>query len=1154
MRCHKIFLIFLLLLFLGAKTFADVFVVTSNADSGPGTLRDALTQAAANGTAVKDYINFNILDQSLAGRTIAIRSVLPNVSSNLVIDGSTQPGSNFGVSGAKIRILISFLGSTNENGSQALNIFKQHDIDVYSLMFDKAPTLFSNNGFNTGIVIENSQNVTIGAVGKGNVIKNFESNIGGNDFFTPTQTTVNKNVKISANFIGINEDGVSICALGKASIQLGSIADFTFGGNTFAEGNVCYGNSVIVKAGDNMPLDLGTILVSHNFFGLNYTAKAALTGGTTDNNGFSIADYYGSFKGIKIIDNISLGGFSASSTPAFIYVQGNKIGTDISGTTIIPHVSVGVVIAYCTGGGLIGGTNPGEANIFAGCGNGSLFNSQSGVVDNFQSRGVEVVNNIFECNNGLKANRLGVVNGAVPPVETVSITNRSSNLINGTATPNSRVDLYYSILCNYCEPQQLFTSVMADGAGNWSYSGNLSNYSIVAASTLNGETSEFTSLAFTNQPTDVKIQLACGGGNNGSITGLSANATSFQWYDQNGNQIANTLNLINVPVGKYYLVISNGFCQNMSPVYEIKDGSSQINNSALKVTPASCNGSNGSISGLTAVSYSSAVWTDGSGKIVSNTLSLFGVKPGSYTLTITTTGGCKQTYGPVAITNTTGPNIDQSSAAVQSTPCGQSTGSIKGITATGSGTLTYSWKNVTGTQVGTTADLTNQPAGTYTLQVTDGTSCGPVYSSAITIPETNGITMDESNVKTTIASCALTNGTVSGIQVTGATQYQWVDAANKVVGTSIDLTGVAQGDYTLTASNSFGCAMVSKSYHVAGQVLTTYPQYANSVINACYGQSNGSITVTADALVKSARWVSQGVTKGTGLSISNLAPGTYQLYLSDANGCEQLYNSYTVAGAAQLQIVQGSAQITNDGCSLKTGSITGVQVSGGFAPYSYSWTNAAGKIIGSSADLNQIGAGAYTLMVSDSRSCTIVTASYNVQNQDNVIASPLVNNVQICAPGNAIISVNTPSALLTYKLYDSETGIMPIAAQAGGRFTINVKTNSLFYLSQVSGSCESARVPVTVTVGISAAEIPNVITPNADGVNDYWKIPGIENYPQSLVRIYTRNGQQVFESRGYAKPFDGSYNGKLLPYGTYYYMIELSNSCNLLSGNITIVH
>jgi gliding motility-associated-like protein len=95
---------------------------------------------------------------------------------------------------------------------------------------------------------------------------------------------------------------------------------------------------------------------------------------------------------------------------------------------------------------------------------------------------------------------------------------------------------------------------------------------------------------------------------------------------------------------------------------------------------------------------------------------------------------------------------------------------------------------------------------------------------------------------------------------------------------------------------------------------------------------------------------------------------------------------------------------------------------------------------------------------------------------------------------------------------------------------------------------------VQVTIeGISALNIANTITPNGDGINDYWKISGIENYPNASVQIFTRYGQKVFDSKGYAQPFDGTSNGTPLPVGVYYYIINLNTNCNLLSGNLTII-
>lgn len=73
--------------------------------------------------------------------------------------------------------------------------------------------------------------------------------------------------------------------------------------------------------------------------------------------------------------------------------------------------------------------------------------------------------------------------------------------------------------------------------------------------------------------------------------------------------------------------------------------------------------------------------------------------------------------------------------------------------------------------------------------------------------------------------------------------------------------------------------------------------------------------------------------------------------------------------------------------------------------------------------------------------------------------------------------------------------------------------------------------------------IPNMISPNGDGDNDVWKLPFIDLlYPQAHVEIYNKWGQQIFKSDGYDVPWDGRYNGKDVPDGNYYYIINLNSS------------
>jgi gliding motility-associated-like protein len=87
----------------------------------------------------------------------------------------------------------------------------------------------------------------------------------------------------------------------------------------------------------------------------------------------------------------------------------------------------------------------------------------------------------------------------------------------------------------------------------------------------------------------------------------------------------------------------------------------------------------------------------------------------------------------------------------------------------------------------------------------------------------------------------------------------------------------------------------------------------------------------------------------------------------------------------------------------------------------------------------------------------------------------------------------------------------------------------------------------------NCVRIPGIITPNNDGYNDTWRIPGIEYYPNATVEIYDRSGKQIFFSRGYDRPWDGMYDGKLMPVASYHYIINLGNESPALIGNITII-
>ena len=98
----------------------------------------------------------------------------------------------------------------------------------------------------------------------------------------------------------------------------------------------------------------------------------------------------------------------------------------------------------------------------------------------------------------------------------------------------------------------------------------------------------------------------------------------------------------------------------------------------------------------------------------------------------------------------------------------------------------------------------------------------------------------------------------------------------------------------------------------------------------------------------------------------------------------------------------------------------------------------------------------------------------------------------------------------------------------------------------VDGCTARADVNVAVTLNI-----PNTFTPNGDGINEKWAIPGLANSADCRINVYNRLGSLVFQSKGYGKPWDGSANGRALPAGTYFYLVD--NKGSKLSGNVTII-
>ncbi len=100
-----------------------------------------------------------------------------------------------------------------------------------------------------------------------------------------------------------------------------------------------------------------------------------------------------------------------------------------------------------------------------------------------------------------------------------------------------------------------------------------------------------------------------------------------------------------------------------------------------------------------------------------------------------------------------------------------------------------------------------------------------------------------------------------------------------------------------------------------------------------------------------------------------------------------------------------------------------------------------------------------------------------------------------------------------------------------------------------------ARATITILkTDLNDCFIPNVVTPNDDGDNDVLFIPCAVSYPNSVLTVYNRWGAQVHTVNGYNNDWGGTYNGDLLPAGTYYYTYKLSpDAKDCKTGYLTIL-
>lgn len=88
---------------------------------------------------------------------------------------------------------------------------------------------------------------------------------------------------------------------------------------------------------------------------------------------------------------------------------------------------------------------------------------------------------------------------------------------------------------------------------------------------------------------------------------------------------------------------------------------------------------------------------------------------------------------------------------------------------------------------------------------------------------------------------------------------------------------------------------------------------------------------------------------------------------------------------------------------------------------------------------------------------------------------------------------------------------------------------------------------------LKAPVIPNIFSPNGDGVHDTWIIQYLESYPGCTIDIFNRYGQLIYHSVGFSTGWDGRINGRDVPVGTYYYIVDPKNGRSKMSGYVDVI-
>lgn len=397
-----------------------------------------------------------------------------------------------------------------------------------------------------------------------------------------------------------------------------------------------------------------------------------------------------------------------------------------------------------------------------------------------------------------------------------------------------------------------------------------------------------------------------------------------------------------------------------------------------------------------------------------------------------------------------------------------SNGSITLAISGGIAPYTFSWKKDGSSYAATVQNPGGLAPGSYDVTVTDRFGCVRTITGIVITEPAAALSISETATQANLFNTA--NGSIN-ITVSGGTApytYVWSDGTNNIA-TSEDLTNVVSGFYTVTVTDANGCSF-NKTIALGG---------VNAPLNAtlveqdvlCFGGATGSIDlqVIGGTTPYGYSWAATngGVVPAGQQNLqdlSGLVAGTYTVTITDgASGSIQRTATITQPAAA----LSASAAGTNLSCYESNDGQVVLTVIGGTAPYTYLWNTGS-----TSKDLSGLGAGAYSVTVTDANGCTAAANATLTEPAELVVTETIVNATCSDSDGAVSVGVSGGTGGYTY-LWSTGATTAAINNLLPGSYSVTVTDGN---------NCTSS---ATYTVRKACIEITNSVltgpTNNGDG-------------------------------------------------------------------------